>query len=286
MRPLKNMKQIHHIPALQQTIAESREKGEIIGFVPTMGALHQGHISLINTAAKNGDFIVVSIFVNPTQFNNPKDLERYPRDLASDLRMLMGQGVKIVFIPSEREIYPEKDTRHFDLSPLDRVMEGKFRPGHFNGVAQVVSKLFEAVQPDRAYFGQKDFQQLAVIKKLVTQLDMDIEIIGCPIIREEDGLAMSSRNQLLTVEERAAAPRIHAVLQEAKSLKFNASPAKVKAFVEEKINSHPLMQLEYFEIVDDQELNAVRSWDSGQNKVGCIAVHLSEVRLIDNIYFD
>lgn len=280
------MKQIYHIPVLQEKIAEAKEKGKIIGLVPTMGALHRGHISLINAAEKNGDFIVVSIFVNPTQFNNPNDLERYPRNLASDLRMLTGHGVEIVFVPSVEEMYPEQDMRKFDLAPLDQVMEGKFRPGHFNGVAQIVSKLFEAVQPDRAYFGKKDFQQLAVIRKLVSQLDLDIEIIGCPIIREADGLAMSSRNQLLTPEQRAAAPRIQAALQKAKSLKTGKSPRELQAMVKEEINSHPLMQLEYFDIVEDQELNSVKAWTDPGKKVGCIAVHLSEIRLIDNIYFD
>ncbi|MDF1571703.1 MAG: pantoate--beta-alanine ligase [Bacteroidales bacterium] len=279
------MKQINHIPPLQKAVSDAREKGKTIGLVPTMGALHKGHISLINTAEKNGDFIVVSIFVNPTQFNNPDDLARYPRDLVSDLRMLVGHGVEIVFVPAVEEMYPEADTRQFDLSPLDQVMEGKFRPGHFNGVAQIVSRLFEAVQPDRAYFGQKDFQQLAVIRKLVDQLNLDIEIIGCPIIREADGLAMSSRNQLLTPEQRAAAPHIHAVLQKARALKNSRSPRELQAMVKEAINNHPLMQLEYFEIVDDQELKPIVSWDNSANKVGCIAVHLSEIRLIDNIYF-
>lgn len=280
------MKQIHHIKPLQEAVSGAREKGRKIGLVPTMGALHEGHISLINSAERNGDFIVVSIFVNPTQFNNPSDLERYPRDLASDLRMLTGHGVNLLFVPAVEEMYPEPDTRRFDLSPLDQVMEGKFRPGHFNGVAQIVSKLFDAVQPDRAYFGQKDFQQLAVIRKLVAQLNLDIEITGCPIIRESDGLAMSSRNQLLSPEQRAAAPLIHAVLQKAKSLKKTYSPGELQAMVKEEINDHPLMQLEYFEIIDDQQLKPISTWDDPANKVGCIAVHLSEVRLIDNIYFD
>lgn len=282
----KKMKQIHQIPVLQKTVAEARAAGKIIGLVPTMGALHAGHISLVNAAEKNGDFIVVTIFVNPTQFNNPRDLERYPRNLESDLRMLTGHGVEVVFIPSVEEMYPEQDTRTFDLSPLDQVMEGKFRPGHFNGVAQIVSKLFAAVQPDRAYFGQKDFQQLAVIRKLVDQLDLNIGIIGCPIVREPDGLAMSSRNQLLTPEQRAAAPHIHTVLQQAKSMRIHKSPDELRTFVEEEINRHPLMKLEYFEIVDEQDLKPLYSWDNNTNKVGCIAVHLSEVRLIDNIYFD
>ncbi|MCA1746377.1 MAG: pantoate--beta-alanine ligase, partial [Bacteroidales bacterium] len=181
--------------ALQKAITSAREQHKKIGLVPTMGALHDGHLSLIRAAVKNNDFIVVTIFVNPTQFNNPKDLARYPRDLDADLELLNGYPVDLIFAPSVKEMYPEQDRRTFDLSPLDSAMEGRFRPGHFNGVAQIVSKLFDAVRPDRAYFGQKDFQQLTIIKKLVSMLNLGIEIISCPTIREEDGLAMSSRNR-------------------------------------------------------------------------------------------
>ena len=280
------MKIIHDIGTLQEALSGARVAGRKIGLVPTMGALHDGHLSLVKSAERNDDFIIVTIFVNPTQFNNPKDLERYPRDIDADLAMLQKHQVDLLFIPSVEEMYPEEDKRIFDLAPLDQVMEGKFRPGHFNGVAQIVSKLFFAVQPDRAYFGQKDFQQLAVIKKLVDQLQLDIEIIGCPIIREKDGLAMSSRNQLLTPEQRHAAPGIYATLQKARELKDSKSPEEIKTIVETEINSHPLMQLEYFEIVDDQELQPVHDWNNPKNKMGCIAVVLNEVRLIDNINFD
>jgi pantoate--beta-alanine ligase len=281
----KEMKIITRISALQEAIAGAGDSERKTGLVPTMGALHDGHLSLIRAAMKNGDLIVVSIFVNPTQFNNPGDLERYPRDLEADLDMLRNYPVDLVFAPPVEEMYPEKDTRIFDLAPLDSVMEGKFRPGHFNGVAQIVSKLFDAVKPHRAYFGQKDFQQLAIIRKLVSILNLDIEIVGCPIIREDDGLAMSSRNVLLTPRERSAAPLIYQTLLKAKNMKKQHSPGRIRDFVASAINGHPLMQLEYFEIVDDQNLMPVENWQGPQNKIGCIAVHLGDVRLIDNIYF-
>jgi pantoate--beta-alanine ligase len=271
--------------SLQKAVTSAREQHKKIGLVPTMGALHDGHLSLIRAAAKNNDFIVATIFVNPTQFNNPKDLEHYPRDLDADLELLRGYPVDLIFAPSVKEMYPEQDIRTFNLSPLDNVMEGRFRPGHFNGVAQIVSKLFDAVRPDRAYFGQKDFQQLTIIKKLVSLLNLDIELIGCPTIREDDGLAMSSRNRLLNGAERAAAPLIHQTLLKATQMKEQHSPSEIREFVLSEINSHPLMQAEYFEIVDDQNLKQVNNWQEPNNKVGCIAVQLSEVRLIDNIYF-
>jgi pantoate--beta-alanine ligase len=199
--------------------------------------------------------------------------------------MLAGQGVDYVFIPAVEEMYPEKDKRTFDLSPLDEVMEGRFRPGHFNGVAQIVTKLFEAVRPHRAYFGQKDFQQLTIIRKLVGMLQMNIEIIGCPIVREKDGLAMSSRNQLLNTDQRKAAPLIYQTLSQAVNRSKNYSLQETKLFVENAIKKNPLMKLEYFEIVDDQYLIPIYDWSQDLNKVGCIAVHLGEIRLIDNIYF-
>lgn len=280
------MTSIYTIPELQEHLNSARLAGSSIGLVPTMGALHEGHLSLISAAEKNDDLIVVSIFVNPTQFNNPADLERYPRTLEKDLNMLADKCVDYVFIPSVKEMYPEKDTRTFDLAPLDSVMEGRYRPGHFNGVAQIVSKLFEAVRPHRAYFGQKDFQQLAIIRKLVNILQMNIEIIGCPIVREKDGLAMSSRNQLLSVRQREAAPLIYKTLGKAVRLKDKYTIEEIKQFVESTINQDPQMKLEYFEIVDDQNLTPLSDWTEAVNKVACIAVHLGEIRLIDNIYFD
>ena len=261
------------------------EEGYTIGFVPTMGALHRGHLSLVECACRENERVVVSIFVNPTQFNNPADLESYPRDKQQDLKILEDFPVDMVFIPPLEEIYPEEDTRSFDLSPLDRIMEGKHRPGHFNGVAQVVSKLFEIIRPTRAYFGKKDFQQVAVIRKLTRELGMEVEIIPCPIIREPDGLAMSSRNRLLSEKERKIAPEIARTLRKAREKQDELSPAALKKWVTDTLNQHPEMQVEYFEIVDDQNLNPVRSWDEQVNKVGCVAVQLGAVRLIDNIYF-
>jgi len=280
------MKVVNQISELRGEISRARQAGRSVGLVPTMGALHNGHLSLIEEAAHRNDFIVVSIFVNPTQFNDPSDLERYPRDLDADLQILGQQTADIVFAPDVKEMYPEKDKRNFDLSPLDKVMEGKFRPGHFKGVAQIVTKLFDAVTPDRAYFGQKDFQQLAIIRKIAGQSEQEIEIIGCLIIREPDGLAMSSRNVLLTPDQRKAAPLIYQTLVEAKKRQSSYSPVEITEWVTGTINAHPLMQVEYFEIVDEQELMPVTEWGLHVNKVGCIAVHLGRVRLIDNVYFD
>ena len=189
-----------------------RKQGKSIGLVPTMGALHEGHLSLIDASLRSNDITVISIFVNPTQFNDRKDFEKYPRDLDKDLELIRLKGCDLVFAPSEEEIYPEKDTRVFDFGTLDKYMEGKYRPGHFNGVAQIVSRLFDIIEPDRAYFGEKDFQQLVIIKNLVQQLNLPVEIVPCPIIRESDGLAMSSRNRLLTPEQRKSASKISKVL--------------------------------------------------------------------------
>ncbi len=280
------MKTLAHIPALQEALDLERKSGKTVGLVPTMGALHQGHLSLIEAAEKENDFIVVTIFVNPTQFNNKKDLEKYPRTMERDLAMLAEYKVDIVFAPDVQEMYPSEEKRIFNLHPLDSVLEGRFRPGHFAGVAEIVSKLFEVSSPDNAYFGLKDFQQLTIIRRLAGLMNIDINIIGCPIIREEDGLAMSSRNQLLNETERAAAPHIYKILLAAKELSSTLSPEEVSEHVYQEINAHPLMNLEYFEIVNDQELTSVSSWDTGVNIVACIAVHLGEVRLIDNIYFD
>jgi pantoate--beta-alanine ligase len=279
------MKFVRKVKDLQEHLKSARRKSRVIGLVPTMGALHQGHLSLVDAARNDCDTIVVSIFVNPTQFNDPKDLERYPRNMEGDLELLKQYPVDFVFAPSVQEMYPEKVKKIFDLSPLDTVMEGKHRPGHFNGVAQIVSKLFESVRPDKAYFGEKDFQQLAIIRKLVAMLQMNIEIIGCPIVREEDGLAMSSRNQLLTKEERAAAPLINKALLEAVIEKQYHSPAEIRSRVTAKLNAHPLMKVDYFEIVDAHTLMPVSSWDESGKIIACIAVQLVKVRLIDNRYF-
>ena len=256
-----------------------------VGFVPTMGALHQGHLSLVSKAVKENQTVVVSIFVNPTQFNDLNDLKRYPRNLEADLTLLETTGCHLVFAPEPEEIYPEPDTRKFSFGHLEEVMEGKQRPGHFNGVAQVVSKLFEIVKPDKAYFGWKDFQQLVIIKNMVKQLSLPVEIIPCPIIREESGLAMSSRNALLSEEERKNAALISQTLSDAKELIRQKSVNELKKWVTEKINQSPWLVVEYFEVVDDENLQPVRSWGEESTKVGCIAVFCGKVRLIDNIVF-
>jgi pantoate--beta-alanine ligase len=279
------MEIVSNIIDLQNLLNPLRKGNRSIGLVPTMGALHDGHLSLIEASVKNKDIIVVSISVNPTQFNDPQDLEKYPRDLNADISLINKYPVDILFTPTVEEMYPEKDTRIFDLSPLDSVMEGSHRPGHFNGVAQIVSKLFYAVLPDRAYFGQKDFQQLAIIRKMLTQLKMSIEIIGCPIIREKDGLAMSSRNQLLSEKGRKAAPLIHDTLEKASGMSDKLLPSEICELVKSTINNHPLLRFEYFEIVDDQSLMPIKDWNESTNKIACIAVQIGKIRLIDNRYF-
>lgn len=263
-----------------------RQKQKSIGFVPTMGALHDGHISLVSRSIKDNDATIVSIFVNPTQFNDLTDLENYPRTPEEDLIRLNEKGVDLVFIPSVKEMYPENDPMAFDLEGLDLVMEGASREGHFSGVAQIVSKFFQMINPVRAYFGQKDFQQLVIIRHLVRKMDMKIEIVSCPIIREKDGLAMSSRNIRLGRKERKAAPFIYETLSEAVNLKGEMSPQELKLWVTGRFEQQSLMRLVYFEIVDDKALNPVESWHEDLNKVGCIAVILGGVRLIDNMNFD
>lgn len=279
------MKLITTISELRQRLDPHVDRKESIGFVPTMGALHQGHLSLVQAAAGQDQVVVVSIFVNPTQFNDPRDLERYPRTLEQDLNLLSQVRCDYVFAPTVHEIYPEPDNRQFGFGALENVMEGKFRPGHFNGVAQVVSRLFDLVKPTRAYFGLKDFQQLAVIKQLVKKYNYPVEIVPCAIVREEDGLAMSSRNTLLLPEYRKAAPVIYASLQQAGNDCKNRTIDQVKESVCQTINSTGLLQVEYFEIVDDTTLQPVTGWNDPGQKVGCIAVFAGHIRLIDNIVF-
>lgn len=273
------------IKELQQKLNSLRKLGPV-GFVPTMGALHSGHLSLVNQAVKENPVVVVSIFVNPTQFNNPDDLKRYPRDLNADLKLLESTGCDLVFAPEPNEIYPEQDTRKFDFGYLELVMEGKHRPGHFNGVAQVVSRFFEILNPDKAYFGLKDFQQLAIIVKMAEQLKLSVEIIACPIIREENGLAMSSRNELLTAEERKNASVIYKTLTEAKKLTAQMSVQKLTEWVTKTINKNPYLTVEYFEIVDGNNLKPIENWLNKNTKIGCIAVFCGEIRLIDNVIFN
>ena len=279
------MEVLHSKETLQQKLLRFREEKKSIGFVPTMGALHEGHLSLIECSNRQNDITVVSVFVNPSQFNRRDDYEKYPRDLTSDLHQLEEAGCDVAFTPSEKEMYPEEDHRTFDFGQLDRVMEGSHRPGHFNGVARIVSKLFEVVTPDRAYFGEKDFQQLAIIRELVRQMNDSIEIIGCPIIREEDGLAMSSRNARLTPEQRKQAAEISRALFEARDQMDRLTVEQVKKRVVEHLNKNPIIDVEYFEIVDENSLLPIEKWDETPHKRGCVAAWVGDVRLIDNVKF-
>lgn len=266
-------------------LGECRAAGKSIGLVPTMGALHAGHASLVERAVKENDVVVVSVFVNPTQFNDKNDLKNYPRTLEADCALLEKVGAAIAFAPSVEEMYPQEDTRQFSFEPLDTVMEGACRPGHFNGVAQIVSKLFYAVEPDRAYFGEKDFQQLAIIRAMVNQLGLDLEIVGCPIVREEDGLAMSSRNTLLSEDERERALTISSTLFASVDFaKVNTLEA-TREFVEDMINDTPGLELEYYQIVDGNTLQEIEEWGDSDCVVGCIALFCGNVRLIDNIRY-
>ena len=263
-----------------------QNEGKTIGLVPTMGALHNGHASLVEIANAENDVVVVTIFVNPTQFNDRSDLDHYPRTLDQDLDLLRKLEADLVFVPSVKEMYPEEDGQTFDLGGLDKVMEGKHRKGHFNGVAQIVSKLFLLIRPHRAYFGLKDFQQLVVIRKLVKIMDLDLSIIPCPIIREKDGLAMSSRNTRLSKEERKLAPFIYETLLQASEKTEDLTPSQLKEWVTLQFEMQSELKLEYFEIVEDKGLMPIEEWDEKVNKVGCLAVQLGEVRLIDNLNFD
>ena len=279
------MKLVHTIKELQSELDALRNIGKTIGLVPTMGALHAGHASLVKRAVAENDVVVVSDFVNPTQFNDRNDLIKYPRTLDADCELLEKVGASFVFAPSVEEIYPEPDTRRFSYAPLDTVMEGAFRPGHFNGVCQIVSKLFDAVQPDRAYFGEKDFQQLAIIREMVRQMDYKLEIVGCPIVREEDGLALSSRNKRLSAQERENALNISQTLFKSRTFAASHTVSETQKMVEEAIEAAPGLRLEYFEIVDGNTLQKVSSWEDSQYVVGCITVFCGEVRLIDNIKY-
>lgn len=250
-----------------------------------MGALHAGHASLVDKAREQNNIVVVSVFVNPTQFNNPNDLSTYPRTEQADCELLEKHGADYAFIPSVEEIYPEPDTRVFPLGEVAEVMEGAMRPGHFNGVAQIVSKLFAMVLPTRAYFGEKDFQQIAVIRRMVQLEGFDLEIVACPIMREPDGLALSSRNVRLTPEGRAQAPAIHRVLAESLSMAADHTPAEVKQWVTERINNAGGLETEYYEIADALTMQPVDNWQSPNGTVGCVTVYCGDVRLIDNILY-
>lgn len=272
---------------LEEALAAARAEGKKIGLVPTMGALHAGHASLVKRSVSENDVTVVSVFVNPTQFNDKNDLKNYPRTLDADCQLLESLGATYVFAPSVEEVYPEPDTRTFSYPPIDTVMEGPRRPGHFNGVCQIVSKLFYMVQPDRAYFGEKDFQQIAVIRAMVADLKLPIELRPCPIVREESGLALSSRNALLTEAEKRTAVCISQALKTSVDFAKNHIVAETHDLVVGALNATKGLEVEYFEIVNGITLQPVTSWDDAPYIVGCITVYCGQrpVRLIDNIKY-
>ena len=274
---------IASIAALKATLKQAKDKGQSIGFVPTMGALHEGHLELMRRAKKENGLLVVSIFVNPIQCNNKEDLDKYPRVPEADSKLLESVNCDILFAPEVEEMYPEPDTSDYDFGALGGVMEGAFRPGHFNGVAIVVRKLFEITEPDKAYFGEKDFQQLAIIQQLVKMLNLPVQIVPCAIVREADGLAMSSRNMRLRVEERRVAPKIFQILTKAVSLKNVLSPAEMRHWVWEQLSAEKAFRLDYVEISDDRLLQPVEHWNDAPGAVIFIALFLGQVRLIDNM---
>lgn len=280
------MKVLRTVGELRQAMESHRNAGQTIGLVPTMGALHAGHLSLMERSCRDNDITVASIFVNPTQFNNATDLKTYPRTEEKDCALLEKAGVDYAFVPSVEEIYPEPDTRVFDLGAVAEVMEGAMRPGHFNGVAQIVSRLFSYVNPTRAYFGEKDFQQIAVIRRMAQLEGFDFEIIACPIVREADGLALSSRNVRLTPEQRKIAPAIHRTLAQSLDMTRDKSVSEVKQWVKEEIDRQPFMTTEYYEIVNPLTMQPTDSWMTPDGPaVGCVTVYCGDVRLIDNITY-
>ena len=281
------MQLVKTIAALEAALASARAEGRQVGLVPTMGALHEGHASLVRRSVEENDLTVVSVFVNPTQFNDPKDLDTYPRTPEADARLLESFGADIMFAPTPEEVYPEPDTRIFSYPPVTEVMEGPRRPGHFNGVCQVVSKLFMFVRPQRAYFGEKDFQQIAVIRAMEADLKQGVQIVSCPIVRENDGLARSSRNALLTADERELAVNISRILFYSVAYASSHTVKETHATVVAALNALEGREVDYFEIVDAHTLQAVKDWDDAEEVQGCITVYCGHrpVRLIDNVKY-
>jgi len=281
------MEVFYKIVGLQNALFEARKAGKKIGLVPTMGALHEGHASLVRQSVQENDITVVSVFVNPTQFNDKNDLKNYPRDLEADCRLLEACGADFVLAPEVEEMYPTPDKRHFEYPPVSTVMEGAHRPGHFNGVCQVVSRLFYIVRPDRAYFGEKDWQQIAVIKAMVRHLQLPVQIVECPIVRDDDGLARSSRNTLLAKDERAIAPTIYKVLKESVAYAKKHSLKETHQYVVDSINAVDGLDVEYFSIVDGNTLQDLDNWEDSSYVVGCITVYCGKtpIRLIDHIKY-
>lgn len=281
------MKVFEKIADLQNALFEVRKAGKTVGLVPTMGALHEGHASLVRRSVKENGVTVVSVFVNPTQFNDKNDLKNYPRDLAADCRLLESCQADFVFAPSVEEMYPTPDERRFEYPPISTVMEGAHRPGHFNGVCQVVSRLFYITRPDRAYFGEKDWQQIAVVKAMVRHLQLSVQIVECPIVRDDDGLARSSRNTLLAPEERAIAPAIYKALKESVAYAKTHTLKETHDKVVNDINQVEGLEVEYFAIVDGNTLQDMTEWADSPYVVGCITVYCGKtpIRLIDHIKY-
>lgn len=279
------MEVFHKIAGYKTWLSEAKAQGKSIGFIATMGALHTGHLSLITTSKKENDITVCSIFVNPTQFNEKGDYKKYPRVLHDDQALLEGCNCDILFVPSSEEMYPEDGdiNESLNLGALGKVMEGQYRPGHFNGVMTIVEKLFTILKPDKAYFGLKDYQQLAVVRTLNDQLGLGIDIIGCPTVREPDGLALSSRNMLLSSEQRAEAPAIFHSLQKGKKHLNQMGIEEFKAIVTKEIDEFSTLKVEYVEVSDSYSLQPLDTWASAESAVCCVAVHAGDVRLIDNI---
>ena len=281
------MRVFSKIVDLQNALFDARKQGKSVGLVPTMGALHEGHASLVRRSVKENDVTVVSVFVNPTQFNDKNDLKNYPRDLDADCALLESCKADYVLAPSVEEMYPVPDTRHFEYPPVSTVMEGAHRPGHFNGVCQVVSRLFYIVRPDRAYFGEKDWQQIAVVKAMVRHLGLPVEIVECAIVRDDDGLARSSRNALLSPEERAIAPKIYEALKKSLTYAKKHTLKDTHDKVVADINNVDGLEVEYFSIVDGNTLQDLADWDASDYVVGCITVYCGKtpIRLIDHIKY-
>ncbi len=274
---------LHKISEVKDFLSKEKLSGKSIGFVPTMGALHEGHLELVKRSVSENGLTAVSIFVNPIQFNNPEDLAKYPRTLESDVEKLKPTGCDLVFAPSAEEMYPEPDNTYFDFGNLDKVMEGQFRPGHFRGVAVVVKKLFEIIEPDNAYFGEKDYQQLAIIKRMVQMLDLPVRIVPCPIVREADGLAMSSRNMRLTPEAREAAPAIYKSMVDACDDYSWFTPQGISGLVSTYIELNPELRVEYAQVVDTITLQPLIEWNDASHAILCVAVFAGDIRLIDNL---
>lgn len=274
------MQVCHKIDELLSCVDTFKREGKTIGLLPTMGALHEGHLSLAKRAKEENDVLICSVFVNPIQFNNKEDLEKYPRDLEADVALLDGIGCDVVFAPSAEEVYAEEPTEKYSFGALEQVLEGPQRPGHFNGVATIVHKLFKWARPDRAYFGEKDYQQIAIVKDLVRQFSIPVQIVECPIYRDADGLATSSRNRRLSAKARKIAPKIHEILLKSATLAKDMSYSQIKSYVEGEFAMRKDFELEYFEVVDAKTLQPIRH-PSENGAVGCVAVWLDGVRLID-----